>query len=803
MEYHNQLNQTIPHRDKQGGAEKPTTKRSVWRNLTREELLIGASRTVTAFLVGVCSLPFSSYPLGMAFLCALDSRVGFAVFGLILSSFFVSPLPWWLYCGTIIATLATRIMTRLFVDIPVRLHDAGGIRGLIEHIHGRFFCESLYLRMTCSCISVFILSLYAIIAGGFRYYDLFGAFFSMLVAPIATYLYTTLFSELSAEKKWMYVLRKIAKIFLAFTLCLSVRGISFATISLSAVVAFVGTMFLCRQEGLVTGTIIGIVCGLSVGVTTIPVYIVVSITAYCLFEISPLLAATVACVAGAVTGMLMNGGIGFSENILSLLTGASVYCAIDKMLSQGGIANLFGKREECDYCEKMCLERKYTKTREELDELCHSLMILSETFSRISLQLRKPSAEDIKATCNEVFENFCHGCYGRSLCWESRHAVINETMERLTIIFDKGEIPEKKDLPVEFCSTCKKAETLIELANEQVSLLIRNALNREKAGVLAADYGAISSIVRELTERVEAEYCENKKKSAEVRENLCELGFDVSHVSVCGESNFHVFVSGLSPIPEKRRLDYLQKQIGRTLNCQLNLPLISIVGNACTLYSKQIVTYNTICGTIQAAKEGVCGDSARVFEDKTGRFFYAVINDGMGSGKEASETAEISTTFLEKLLFVGVNPESAIKMLNQFLCFGQNGGNSENSTTVDLLRFDKMTGRAIFLKSGAAPTYVKRGSNIFKLTSATLPVGILDLTDAKRIEFDAHNEDIIILSSDGVSQGEDECLWLLDYLNNTKETNPQMMADYIKEAAFAHGSRDDISALVIKIRQNL
>lgn len=670
-----------------------------------EGLIMGFGWAITAFLLGICRLPFSVYPLGMALLCASDTYIGFSAIGLALAAFFL-PMPWGIYLAVIGVTLLVRILTRLFVDIPVRSREIVGIRGMLEHIHGRLFCESLYLRMTCSCVAVFLLSLYAIVAGGFRYYDLFGAFFSMLVAPIATFFYCSFSGDMPLDTVWLTRVRRLAKSLLSFSLCLSFSGLEISGISLGMTAAFVATLVICRSEGLLLGLLTSVFCGLSCGLSFLAIFPVVALTCFCLFEFSPYLSSFVSFLVGGVTGVLLVGKDSLLSIFFPLMLGSVVYCSFEKFMVGRRFASFFQKKTASVGCELMSLETQHVGLCKELCVLSHSLETLSETLSCL-----------------------------------------------------------------------------------------------EETSAFAGNYRAVSHVFSDLLKKAKEEYRENGKKTVAVRDKLRELGFEASDTRVCGERRLRIFVAGLSPIPNHKRLLYLQKQLGRTLDCTLTLPTLMPDGERCCLYAECAVCFEMCVGTALASKDAVSGDSVSVFEDGCRQLSYALISDGMGSGKEAALTSGVSSEFLTRLLEAGASYEDALCMLNDFLSHERNRGESESSTTVDLLCLDKLTGRATFLKSGASPTYVKRGTNIFKLSGATLPVGILSLVDAKQTEFDTQNGDMIIQSSDGVTQGETECLWLLEYLNETGESDPAAMAEKIKQMALEQGSRDDISVVVTKIQQ--
>ena len=124
----------------------------------------------------------------------------------------------------------------------------------------------------------------------------------------------------------------------------------------------------------------------------------------------------------------------------------------------------------------------------------------------------------------------------------------------------------------------------------------------------------------------------------------------------------------------------------------------------------------------------------------------------------------------------------------------------ECSATVDLLEFDLITGEAAFYKGGAAPSYVYRDDNLFKLRSNSVPLGIIKELDTKKISIDVGSDDLIVMVSDGVTQSKDECPWLFDLLKATaKKESLASIADMIVKRAKYEGADDDVSVIVIKV----
>ena len=124
----------------------------------------------------------------------------------------------------------------------------------------------------------------------------------------------------------------------------------------------------------------------------------------------------------------------------------------------------------------------------------------------------------------------------------------------------------------------------------------------------------------------------------------------------------------------------------------------------------------------------------------------------------------------------------------------------ECSATVDLFEFDLMNAEAKLLKSGAAASYVKRGSSIFRIRSRTAPIGLMRTVDAERVRVEIKCEDYVIMLSDGINPTSDDAPWLLELLAKPHGGGARALASLIIEEAKKHApSRDDMTALVVKI----
>jgi stage II sporulation protein E len=125
-------------------------------------------------------------------------------------------------------------------------------------------------------------------------------------------------------------------------------------------------------------------------------------------------------------------------------------------------------------------------------------------------------------------------------------------------------------------------------------------------------------------------------------------------------------------------------------------------------------------------------------------------------------------------------------------------------TTLDLCSINLINGELDFIKAGAAPSFVKRGKRVDKITSDTLPLGskerINPLTQTTRLT----NNDMLIMVSDGIIDAiESEGIISVDELIGRSDALiPHEISDMVLRYAIScQGGRirDDMTVLAVRI----
>ena len=202
-------------------------------------------------------------------------------------------------------------------------------------------------------------------------------------------------------------------------------------------------------------------------------------------------------------------------------------------------------------------------------------------------------------------------------------------------------------------------------------------------------------------------------------------------------------------------------------------------------------------GAALRPKEGetVCGDTVVSFRTGTG-LLCLLLADGMGSGEAARKESALTCRLVEQFLEAGIEPEAALKTLNSAMAL--RGADTGSFTTIDLLTCRPETGEAVFYKYGAAPSYLKKGGVVRRVTGGTLPAGLRGapaLPDVTRAALEPGG--FAVLVSDGVADpGRDE--WLMDLLAGWEGEDPQTLAGLIlAESIRREGLQDDCGIQVL------
>ena len=199
--------------------------------------------------------------------------------------------------------------------------------------------------------------------------------------------------------------------------------------------------------------------------------------------------------------------------------------------------------------------------------------------------------------------------------------------------------------------------------------------------------------------------------------------------------------------------------------------------------------------------ERVSGDSTAQFELEDGTLCL-LLSDGMGCGEAAQRESAMAVRLLERFLRAGIDAPPALKTLNSALSL--RAESTDSFTTIDLLTLSLRTLEGELYKYGAAPSYLKRGGSVRRVTCSCLPAGLQEGSpppEATHIRLSPGS--FLVMLSDGVADSLDD-EWLQDLLAGWEGREPrQLAAAILADSLERRGGTDDAGVLVLYIPEEL
>lgn len=759
------------------------------------------------YLLGSAELPFGSAPFGIALLSASDFRALYVFGGLCLNA--VGSSEPMVSLSVSAAVLAVRILSHLALDFPHRLREMRAEKKKVRFfsaLRSYGFEEPVGLRMATASVGVFAVGLWRLCSGGFLYYDLYGTILSVIAAPTAVLLMAGFFRKQKEKDSWAY---RLGFLSLGSALCFAARDLTLYGISLGVFGAMFAVLYVSRQEGAVAGAVSAALFGLAVEPSLAPLFVFGALCASLLFPLSVSLGGTVSFLVSLGWGSYVLGFRVLNGVFPALLAAHFLFCVWDKLFGHPVAKHDRATAEATASDESPVSSAWETASGEErlrlrdtnrkIRALCAGFSDLGQIFEGLARRTQKPSASDLKQICDRAFDAGCVSCASKETCWNEQYCVTSaEVGEICSVLHQNGRV-ETERLEGKLRERCDRLPDIVEEINQNAARYTEQLLLSDRTEVFALDYRVMSRLLTVAVGEEEEEYQTDSELSGRLFAALREAGFAVSAVCAAGKRRrrIAVYAEDASALEDIHAVHLILESV-----CPFGLE--SGIGcpeeGVAEFWERPHLTVRYSCQTACAdGEESYCGDTAEAFFGENGKF-YALISDGMGSGCEAAGTSEICGVFLKKLLASGAECEEILHLLNGFLRNRGGGSLHECSATVDLMELDLMERRASFYKSGAAPTYVFRDGGLFKLRSRTVPIGIIRDPDVRKIGFEMGDGDLVVMVSDGVTQGKEECPWLFDLLRSHTETDDvRRLADLIVKYAAEDENSDDISVLVMKI----
>lgn len=786
---------------------------TAWRARLKR-LLQGTLWACCAWLFGQAPMLFGTYPLGLSLLCASSGHFLSILIGLVASAFWQMREPL-IYVCTYVVAAVVRAVTSVVFDAshsrrelyePVRKKmrasgegsavagrqksDGGGWRASLSQL----LSESVCLRMCTGAVCGFLVALYRILAGGFRYYDLFAALFVLLVTPAAILVYSVSLGKAQTNR----VLYEISRAALLFSLVWSANGIAVAGLPLSVMLALFFTLYACSTEGAVLGLAAAILCGVAYNPLYAPAFLIAALT-YLLFQRLRREAAGV--VISTLSVLIWWSYVGGVITLLQILPAALV-AGTAFTLYVRWFATVPDEAEPSDD-SRVRLRMEGSRRQDANDRfrgISDAFSSLSEVFYNLSDRFRRPGTLDLRRICDGSFDAFCTDCPNKTVCWGLEYSSTLATVNNLiSALHTKGKVL-RTQIPPAMRQRCESADAILETINRECAKLTGEMLRNNRTEIFAMDYEAAANIINDALEEDDGEYRFDPELEQKIADYLKDAYIHAHGVTVYGTRRRQIVVRGVDVEQATVTVETLRSDLGELCGLELSRPVFEVEGKSSTmtLQAKKKIAVVGAQNNI-SADGGVSGDSLNLFSNKKD-YFYALLCDGMGAGKEAALTSNLCSVFLEKMLRAGNRAGTSLRMLNNMIRSRGADSTRECSSTVDLMELDLMTGTAAFIKSGAAPSFVVRGGVVHRLQAGTAPIGIICALDVQSTPFSLKAGDTVVMISDGILQDDPDCKWITSYLASTSSVSPEEIVYRICLHAAQAEKHDDCSAIALRIQ---
>lgn len=341
-----------------------------------------------------------------------------------------------------------------------------------------------------------------------------------------------------------------------------------------------------------------------------------------------------------------------------------------------------------------------------------------------------------------------------------------------------------------------------EAAEESPDDIISHMKLKEMRRVLTDQFSSMGDFLNEFASQVCCNRIVDAPKSTAIRRALTEAGIETDALYCFMNKEGAVSVE-IVLIDRPFNIDWKKAKnvIELITKRRFEIPDVAVSDLRTTLTFYQKLPYRLQIGFCQkSAKDNTpCGDSvsAAAHLDSTG---FALISDGMGTGARAAIDSTMTATIMKKLICSGFSFDSAMKIVNSALI---TRFQEESIATVDGIEANLFTGEVFFYKAGASYSIVRKGNRAVTLEKASLPLGILRNVSFAKSKFTAEPGDIILLLSDGVTQG--DWGWISDELLCWSTSNMEDLSMHILKLAAMRTEKataDDMTVVAVKLERN-
>lgn len=418
-----------------------------------------------------------------------------------------------------------------------------------------------------------------------------------------------------------------------------------------------------------------------------------------------------------------------------------------------------------------------------------------------------------------VINKVCFDCKLYDNCWKREFKIREKAIKQCEKIIDKNGEKNTEILSIigEFCI---KPNTVIDELRIGIEIRriekICNARVNECKSMVIKQFGEMSKISLKIANEIK----ESTNYNIELENRIINLlkrneiyTYDV--VAVTDKNNKPIISVYIRKSCNKELINKIVKLVSQETGKSMQLMTINGENKKNGVIELKIFEKPNIevyFGYASIPKEGneISGDSYSFINQNDG-CTYAVLSDGMGTGRAAAEQSESVVNIIELYIKSGINISSALSTINMLL---STKSIDVNTASIDICKVNKHKKTAEFIKMGAMPSIIVGKDSIKIVEINRPPIGIsADIEDLsnKICEYDINDDIGIVMFTDGVYDAFNEAginkRVFYEYVANVTrkyqnvESGEELASnEIVNKAAEINTKFDDMSVFIINLR---
>lgn len=422
-----------------------------------------------------------------------------------------------------------------------------------------------------------------------------------------------------------------------------------------------------------------------------------------------------------------------------------------------------------------------------------------DTVEKVSEMLSEKAPADTAGVYLRVRDSVCSGCGSYNICWgRELSKTIEGFDEMLDFVRKNGSITPSASPPF-ISSKCIRIMSLCDSFNKSYSSysarFAAEGRIKEMRKITADQYDSFCLMINDVLDGFENDLHTVPMLSSKILTAIEGLGINRSIAAYSENSAGKSLVTLELPSDTAVSDTVICDCINSALEKKFPAP-VTVKGETEKImffWEKTQIDIKCEYFQISADSGDICGDCFDAFYDGKGGF-AAILSDGMGTGSRAAVDSTLALSLLSRLILAGFSFPCAMKLVNSALLIKSH---EESLATLDILKLDLYTGKAIIYKAGATVSLIKRKGKISEIKRSAMPVGILREAQFGSLSGTLYKGDTVVLMSDGAAD------FALDEIknellkSNDTEGLPERLCTIAKSKMTE--KNDDITVVCIKI----